>query len=250
MARLSQVQRERAIGMRQCNRSIADVARTFGCTRATIYALQRRLEDTGTTSDSHRPGRPRVTTAVEDRYIRLTTLRNRFQPTTITATAIQRRAISAQTVRRRLRGFGIRARRPYRGPILSARHRQARLRWAREHLDWRRVDWNTVVFTDESRYKLSRADGRTIVYRRVGERFAASCVQEVDRFGLGSVMIWGGICGGRKTRLLVINGNLTAQRYIDQVLTPELVPFVNRNGPGLVFKQDNARPHSARITQE
>ena len=60
---------------------------------------------------------------------------------------------------------------------------------------------------------------------------------------------WGGICGGRQTRLRVVNGNLTAQRYIDQVLTPKLLPFINRNGPGLVFQQDNARPHSARLTR-
>lgn len=63
------------------------------------------------------------------------TLRKRFQPATVTAATMPRRQISANTVRRRLRGFGIRARRPFCGPILQVRHRQARLRWARQHLN-------------------------------------------------------------------------------------------------------------------
>lgn len=250
MARLTQVQRERAIAMLQCNRSISEIARTFGCTRATVYALQRRFQQTGVTTDTQRSGRPRVTTPREDRHIRLSHLRNRFLTATVTAANMQRRQISAQTVRRRLRGFGLCCRRPYRGPILERRHRQARLQWARQHLNWRRVDWNNVIFSDESRYQLLRADGRARVYRRRGERYADPCVNEVDRFGLGSVMVWGGICGGRKTRLRVINGNLTAQRYIDQVLQPEVVPFIRQNGRGLVFQHDNARPHTARLTQD
>ena len=35
------------------------------------------------------------------------------------------------------------------------------------------------------------------------------------------VKIW-----GRKTELVVINGNLNAQGYINQVLGPVLVPFI------------------------
>ncbi|WP_367183419.1 hypothetical protein [Candidatus Thioglobus sp.] len=42
--------------------------------------------------------------------------------------------MSSATVRRRLRGNGIRARRPFRGPLLTPRHRQQRLAWARTHL--------------------------------------------------------------------------------------------------------------------
>ena len=48
-------------------------------------------------------------------------------------------------------------------------------------------------------------------------------------------MVWGGICGGRKTRLLVLDGNLNAQRYINEVLVPEVIPFLLQNGPNLNF---------------
>jgi len=42
------------------------------------------------------------------------------------------------------------------------------------------------------------------VWRHRGERFAGCCITERDRFGGGSVMVWGGICGGNHTRLVFV----------------------------------------------
>jgi hypothetical protein len=113
------------------------------------------------------------------------------------------------------------------------------------------VTWNTVLFSDESSYNLSHADGSVKIYHRKGERFAPVCVRQHDRFGGGCVMVhnvWGGIMGGQKTRLIVIHGNLNAHRYTNEVLNAETIPFIQRNDP-VVLQQDNARPHSARITR-
>ena len=63
-------------------------------------------------------------------------------------------------------------------------------------------------------------------------------------------MVWGGICGGRLIRLLVLDENLNAQRYINEVLVPEVIPFLLQNGPDLNFQQDNARPHVARVCHD
>ena len=109
------------------------------------------------------------------------------------------------------------------------------------------MDWDNVLFSNEPRFRLSRADGRIRVYRRTGERHADCCVLQRDPFGGGSVMVWGGICDGRKTHLLILNGNLNVQRYINEVLTPEVISFLQRNGPNLTFQQDNARTHVARV---
>ncbi|UYV70421.1 SETMAR [Cordylochernes scorpioides] len=49
------------------------------------------------------------------------------------------------------------------------------------------------------------------------------------------------------TPLVVIPGTLTAQRYVDDILRPVLLPFLSHH-PGLTFQQDNARPHTARVT--
>ena len=249
MPRLRQNERDRAVGMLAAGTTVTPVARLFGCSRATIHNLGRRYNQAGDTVDAPRSGRPKATTPRQDRMITLTHLRNRFQPATVTARQFH---VSGQTIRNRLRRNRrkIRARRPYRGPILLRRHRDARLQWSRRHLRWRRVDLNNVLFSDEARFNLSHADGRIRVYRRTGERYVSCCVIQRDRFGGGSVMVWGGICSGRKTRLLVLDGNLNAQRYINEVLVPEVIPFLLQNGPNLIFQQDNARPHVARVVND
>ena len=65
-----------------------------------------------------------------------------------------------------------------------------------------------------------------------------------DRFGGGSVMVWGGIAYGRRTQLHNLRGNLNAIRYRDEILS-HLLPFLQQHN--LTLQQDNARPHVARI---
>ncbi|GFV47347.1 DDE_3 domain-containing protein [Trichonephila clavipes] len=46
-----------------------------------------------------------------------------------------------------------------------------------------------------------------------------------------------------------MRGTLTAQRYVDDILRPHVGPFLN-GLPGTIFQQDNAHPHTARVTQD
>ena len=143
----------------------------------------------------------------------------------------------------------IRPRRPYVGQVLTARHRAARLQWVSRHFRWGRRHWARVLFSDDSRCKLSHHDGGIRVCRRRGERFADNCLIERDRFGGGSVMVWGRIMGRRKTNLIVVQGSLSSQGYINQILQPEAVPFLQRHGPAILM-HDNARPRVARICRQ
>ena len=52
------------------------------------------------------------------------------------------------------------------------------------------------MFSDDSRFLSYRADGRRRVYRRDGERFRDKCVDEIDRFGGGKLVVWAGIAYG------------------------------------------------------
>ena len=57
----------------------------------------------------------------------------------------------------------------------------------------------------------------------------------------------GGISWRYRTPLVVIEGNLTSRRYIDEVLEPVVVPFPQNHNDVTLYQQDNARPHSARL---
>ena len=258
MPRLSLNDRYRALGQLDAGRTFRQVAATFGTSVRTITNLRNRVRQTATAADRPRSGRPRVTTRRQDRVICLAHLRDRFLPATSTAAVTPGRnnpRISAPTVRRRLREANLNSRRPYVGAVLTPRHRRQRLAWARQHLCWTRHQWHQVLFTDESRFQLDVSDGRIRVWRRRNERYADVCVRQRDPWGGPSVMVWGGICHGGITLLVVLDiqagpGNgVTAQRYVDQVLRPVTVPFLAAH-PGMTLMQDNARAHTARLTTQ
>ncbi|KAI3363825.1 hypothetical protein L3Q82_001427 [Scortum barcoo] len=85
----------------------------------------------------------------------------------------------------------------------------------------------------------------------VGERSAACNILQHDRFGSGSVMVWGGISLGGRTALHVLaRGSLTGIRYRDEILRPLVRPYAGAVGPGFLLMQDNARPHVAGVCQQ
>ena len=194
--------------------------------------------------------RPRVTTRRQDRYMCLSHLRNRFRTAVETAQVTpgtHNNRISADTVRNR-REFGLRPRRPYVGMPLTPRRHQVRMAGLKQHRPnlFPLRQWRNVMFSDESRYLLYRADGRQRVYRRNGERYRDNCLVDRDRFGGDALMVWAGISYGHRTPLVFIDGPLTAQRYVDVILRPVVVPFVRQHN--VTFQQDNARAHVARLS--
>ncbi|ROL45721.1 5-hydroxytryptamine receptor 3A [Anabarilius grahami] len=198
------------IGMLQGGMRTADVARAINCHVRTVRRLRQRYRETGRTADHPRSERPRVTTPAQDRYIRISHLRDRYRMATTTARVTpgtHNPSISAQTVRKRLREAGLRACRPVVRQVLTRHHQQQRRLWAQTHLRWTRQEWQKVLFTDESRCCLTRGDGRIRVYRRRNERYTEACTLERDRFGGGgSVMVWGSISHHHRTELVVIAG--------------------------------------------
>ena len=78
-------------------------------------------------------------------------------------------------------------------------------------------DLQPILFTDESRYCLDFTDHRAKVWTELGERSHDSKNCEHDRYGGGSIMVWGGISWERKTDLHVFqNGTITGEHYINE----------------------------------
>ena len=116
MPRLDPATRNIAIGRLQAGESQNEVARTLNVNQSTNCRLCSRFQQTGSTNDRQRSGRPRITTPGQDRYIRVFHLRIRTVAASTTAAGIPGlRRISLQTVRNRLRQHAIRPRMPYSG---------------------------------------------------------------------------------------------------------------------------------------
>ena len=240
--------------MLQCGKTLRNVALSFGVSKSAIANLSKRFEETGLAKRRHGSGRKRKTTPAQDRYLEVTALRQRI--TTAPKLALQLRnasgvSISSRTVIRRLREVGIRPRHPAVRIILKPRHKQARLQFARNHIHWTQQQWTNVLFSDESRFSLQFNDGRLQVYRRKNERLLPQNIIERDRYGGGSVMVWGAISDVDRTELKIMrNGTITATRYKDEILNPIVRPYAVARGNNFIFQQDNARPHTANVVTQ
>ncbi|GBN60330.1 Transposable element Tcb2 transposase [Araneus ventricosus] len=195
-------------------------------------------------------GRPRATTATEDRYLSIIARRNRGA----TASQLSRdlyeaneTRVSRVTVSKRLHETGLFARRPAVCVPLTSTNRRVRLEWCREHRDWSMDQWAIVLFTDESRFSLNTDSRRTFIWREPGTRYLPSNVREIDHYGGGGLMVWVGIMLDGRTPLHILERGV---RYRDEILETYVRLFRGAVGPEFILMDDNARPHRALLVDE
>ncbi|GFU62759.1 transposable element Tc1 transposase [Trichonephila clavipes] len=158
-------------------------------------------------------------------------------------------AIVPQTISRHLAEANLKSKRPFRALPLTPEHRQLLLHWCQARSMWNVTDWQKVVFSDESRFVLGTDDNRVRVWRRPGERYNSIHTVLRHTARTASVMVWGTIAYDSRSTLIVMRGTLTGQRYVDDILRPHVGPFLN-GLPGVICQQDNARPHTANVSQD
>ncbi|GFU20394.1 transposable element Tcb1 transposase [Trichonephila clavipes] len=155
--------------------------------------------------------------------------------------SVTHHSVPACTIRRRLQQSGLSAKRPLLGLHLTQNHRRLHRQWCDERRMWA-VEWNEVVFTDESRICLQHHDGRIRIWRHRGERMLNSCVMYRHTGPAPGIMAWNGIRYHSRNPLVRIAGTLNSHCYICEVWVPVVLPF--RQGLSTaIFQQNNARPH-------
>ncbi|GFV09502.1 transposable element Tcb1 transposase [Trichonephila clavipes] len=184
---VSEFDRGRVEAYRDCGISFREISSRVGRNQTTVMRICDRWMQEGMTDRRGQSHPPQCTTS-----------------------------LCARTIRRRLQQKGLSARRPLLGLPLTQSHRRLRHQWCDESRMWV-VEWNEVVFTDESRICLQHHDGRIRIWKHREKRMLNSCVMH---------------------RQLVLH----------RVLEPVVLPYLQGLATA-IFQQDNARPHVARIVQ-
>ncbi|GFT39818.1 transposable element Tcb2 transposase [Trichonephila clavipes] len=194
----------------------------WSVTKCDFQDLEQFLE---TRSADRRPGQGRrwATTPYEDRYLVLTARRHRNMNATLFQQhlrSVTGTTVSTQTVRNRLHGVGLYARRPMVCVRLTSRHRRDRSDWAAEHVNWRRNGWSNVLFSDESCFSVHPDNRRIFIWRDRGNLY------------------------------IIRDGPLTARRYRDEILRPIVVPYAAAIGDDFILMDDNCRPSRANLVED
>ncbi|GFV72082.1 HTH_Tnp_Tc3_2 domain-containing protein [Trichonephila clavipes] len=221
---LTDFDRGRIIGLREAGWSNRRIGRHLGRSDMVVARCWQQWITEGRVYRRGGSGRPRNTNDREDRAIRRVAT---SAPTTSLA-SIQRHlppsrhpVPSRETIRRRLTEVGLRSRRPLRRLPLTPHHRQCRLDFA---------DLGQLG-------------------RRTGQRSDPAFIVERHTAISQGVTVWGAISWDTRSSLVVLQGTLTARRYVDDILTPIVLPMLSSR-PGAIYQQDNARPHTARLSQQ
>ncbi|GFU56449.1 transposable element Tcb2 transposase [Trichonephila clavipes] len=101
----------------------------------------------------------------------------------------------------------------------------------------------------ESSFNLSSDENRVRVWRPRGERLNPAFALQRHTTTTASVMVWGVISYNTRSPLVLIHGTMTAQRSDHDILQPHVLPLMQRLS-GDIFQQDNARPYTARVSQD
>lgn len=230
------------------------IARKLGMTQSSVSRILKRYRETGEYKRKPGQGRKRCTTVHDDRFLKINSLRDRKRTSTqlknelLSARQVN---VSARTIRRRLKEANLTPKRPVKVPRLLPRHKSSRLEFAHTHANWGTDQWATVLFSDETRIQLWKPDGRNLVYRRPGERYAPCNMVQTVSFGGGSIMFWGGISWEGRTELVEIGLRMNADWYVRKILGDHVLPYVGFIGyDSFMLMHDNAPVHVAATVRQ
>ncbi|GFS90463.1 transposable element Tcb2 transposase [Trichonephila clavipes] len=135
--------RGRKIGKLEEGSTVTSVVAEFGINKSVVSRAWKAFQTAGTAVRKIGGGRPRTTTAGDERYIFLQAKRGQRQSASVIAQQLSTatgRQVSWFTVVRRLHKGGLFAHRPERCLPLKVDPRRNRLQWCREHKNWTTVN--------------------------------------------------------------------------------------------------------------
>ncbi len=160
---LSMQVKQTIVRLQKQNKSIREIAGTFGLAKSTVWYILRKKESTGELSNIKRPGRPQRTTVVDDRRILSMVKKNPFTTSNQEKNTLQEVdvTLSKSTIKRRLHKS------KYRG--FTTRCKQGLIRLCqKKHLKKPDHFWKSILWTVEIKIDLYQNDRKKKVWRRLG----------------------------------------------------------------------------------
>ena len=142
----------------------AEIARKFNYPQSTISDLIKKYKKYGTTVDCPRSGRPReITSPAKRRIVRIINQNPHFTVSQLHEDV--NLPISGSSLVLILKSKGIEQYKAAVKPLLTEKHKKARLEWCRERLHWKLGDWSQVIFSDETTIELGQSHKGHFVWR-------------------------------------------------------------------------------------
>ena len=230
-------------------KGIRKVAELTGIPKTTCGVIIKKYEEEGVTRPPPRQGRQRAMTERDERHLKITVEKNPLTPLPVIQQEFCEASgttVSVSTLRRTLPLLGYHACAGSRKPWISPVNQTIRQRWCRARSEWDE-EWKTVIWSDESRFKLFRSDGRVWTWRKVGYRYHTNHLIPTVKHGGGGVMVWSCFSWKGLGPLIIVEGNMNGEKYREMLSeVKKTMEQLYGDLGGLLFQQDNAPCHKAR----
>ena len=245
MSRLNPETRIKIVERKILGHSYAQIARDLQLSPETVRRTCNNFESRGIVESLRASGRPK---AISDRT-KVILKRAVKQDRTRTFIQLQQELpvkVSTHTISKALHEMNLRSRVATKKPFISDKNRAKRLNFAKQHKDWTIDQWKQVIFSDESSFEVGKNPKKVKVWREPGEGYKPECIRPSFSSGRTTYMVWGAICGGRKSPLVIFpTHKVKSAEMIQHVYQPVLLDFY-RSVPSAIFMEDNARPHTSK----
>lgn len=160
-------------------------------------------------------------------------------------------SVSDMTVRRRLLEANLAARSPRKKPLLTKKHRDKRLEFAKNFVSWPDRKWRNILWTDESKVVLYGGVGsRQYVRRPPNTEQQPKYTTKTVKHGGSKIMVWGCFSYYGVGPIHKIDGIMDQHVYVD-ILKNIMLPYSVEEMPlKWVFQQDNDPKHTSRKAKE
>lgn len=243
--------RQEAVDLVRAGYTEGEAGEMTGMSQSTVSANLHKLEEHHTLVDRPRSGRPRKLVQPLVGHVKVRAELGHYDNSAQAArelAAVDGVNVCARTVRRSLRREGIVIKRKPHNRLITPKQRQARLKFAREHLN---VDLTDFISVDETPLHRQEKGRQKFVFAHVGHALPASAhAEELPYQGGKKLNLWAAISRAGVLAWHVYDANLTASLYKD-LLENKLLPAAEARYGAREWKiqQDNARPHTAKIVK-
>jgi len=220
---------------------------------STIYSTVSRNETCFDNESLHRSGRSNIVSdSLRRRLLREVRVNPKIQYRELRLNlGLHGKAVSKSSLYHILKDEGIinwlAKKRPQLTPEVAAK----RLQFAKDHEHWGPNEWKVFLWSDECSVERGSGKKRQWVFRTPAQKWDKEMIQPYNKGKDKSVMVWACFGGdGRKSDLVFMPGDPDAKRggvtsavYLE--VLEEQMPTLWE--PGLIYMQDGASIHTARI---
>ena len=229
------------------------LARQFNIHLSTVREIIYKWRASKTVSSLPRSGRPKKLTERTKRKL----VRKVTSNPAMTSKDLQEHLaesnvhVHRSTIRRVLNDSGLHARVARKKPLLRKQNKQARLNFAKSHLDKPDDYWNHILWSDETKIELFGRNENRYVWRTEGSAFQEQNIIPTVKHGGGSIMVWGCFAASGPGQLANVEGIMNSKKY-QEILQDNVRPSVTslKLGRRWLFQQDNDPKHCSKSTKE